>query len=449
MTRKSIFYQNCRSGFSYISLFIVLCLLSAVLLPSCSSRKNRVADDSQKLSLSLKDTVYAREVTPEEGAARLQELLRLYPDLTSWEQRKTCLREGLLAALELNPAPEKNPLVPVYGGHKAFERYTVDNVAFECVPGVWVTGNLYRPVQKQGSIPAILLPHGHGRQEPLDDCPRFSEATQRLAISLAVMGAAVFTYDMFAYGESAYHAGVHAHRTSLTQTIQTWSSLRAVDFLVSLEEVDSRRIGMTGASGGGTQTFLAAALDERIAVSVPVVQISSFFPGGCTCESGRPIHARCGVLSNNAEIAALAAPRPQLVVSDGKDWTRTVDRVEFPYIRTVYGYYGQTEQVENAHFPDEGHDYGYSKRSAACRFFASRLGLDIQAILGNDGTVDETGYTLLPAGELAVFPDKQLPEGALHRMEDIYRAFAGSAFQAVAFKINSQRFEAPPLICAF
>jgi dienelactone hydrolase len=404
------------------SLFAVNCFLLAVLLSSCGGRKNETAD-AEKLSLSLKDTVYAREIAPEEGAAHLQELLRLYPDLTSWEQRKTCLREGLLTALELNPAPKKNPLMPVYGGHKEFARYTVDNVAFECVPGVWVTGNLYRPVQRQGRVPAILLAHGHGRQEPLDNCPRFSESTQRMATSLASMGAVVYAYDMFAYGESAYHAGTKVHRTSLTQTVQTWSSLRAIDFLTSLEEVDPQRIGMTGASGGGTQTFLAAAIDERIAVSVPVVQVSSFFPGGCPCESGRPLHVQCDVLSNNAEIAALAAPRAQLLISDGKDWTRTVDRVEFPYIQTVYGYYDRTGQVENAHFPDEGHDYGYNKRCAAYRFLAARLGLDMQSILGSDGTVDETGASLLPADELAVFHDKQLPEGALHRMEDIYSRF--------------------------
>jgi dienelactone hydrolase len=236
------------------------------------------------------------------------------------------------------------------------------------------------------------------------------------------MGAVVFAYDMFAYGESAYHAGVKAHRTSLAQTVQTWSSIRAVDFLLSLKETDPQRIGMTGASGGGTQTFLASAIDERIVAPVPVVQVSSFFPGGCPCESGRPLHVQCGTLSNNAEIAALAAPRTQLVISDGKDWTRTVDSVEYPYLQKVYGFYGHADHVENAHFADEGHDYGYNKRCAAYRFFAKRLGLNLQTITGEDGAIDESGCTLLTAEQLAVFPSKQFPEGALRTMEDIYRA---------------------------
>jgi dienelactone hydrolase len=399
-----------------------LILLLAVL-SSCLSNNGKVKTaDPQKLQASLKDTVYATPVEPEEGAARLQALLQEYTDLTSWEQRRKCLREGLLTAMELNPMPEKTPITPLYGGHTELASCTVDNVAFESVPGVWVTGNLYRPTHKTGACPAILLAHGHGKAEPLESCPRFSESTQRLAASLASMGAVVFAYDMFAFGESAYHAGVKAHRTSLAQTVQTWNSIRIIDFLASLDGVDAQRIGMTGASGGGTQTFLAAAIDERIRVCVPVVQVSCFFPGGCPCESGRPLHRQCGVLSNNAEIAALAAPRDQLIISDGKDWTRTVDKVEFPYVRTVYGFYGSEDKVENAHFPDEGHDYGFNKRCAAYRFFASKMGLDLTKITDGNGEIDESKYEPLSADRLAVFPDKKLPEGAIHSPEEIYVA---------------------------
>jgi dienelactone hydrolase len=394
-----------------------------VMLSACTGNNKTIKTvDQQKLQVSLRDTVYALPVEPEEGAARLQSLLLQYTDLQSWEQRRKCLREGLLIAMELHPAPEKTPILPIYNGHEEFESYTVDNVAFESIPGLWVTGNLYRPAHHEGACPAILLAHGHGRQEPLESCPRFSESTQRIATSLATMGAVVFAYDMFAYGESAYHTGVQSHRTSLTQTVQTWNSIRVIDFLSSLDEVDAERIGMTGASGGGTQTFLAAAIDERIRVSVPVVQVSSFFPGGCPCESGRPLHEQCDPLSNNAEIAALAAPRRQLIISDGKDWTRTVDKVEYPYIRAVYGFYGNEDHVENAHFPEEGHDYGTNKRCAAYHFFASGLGLDLTKIMDEKGEIDESKGHLLPAARLVVFSGGQLPEGALHLLEEIYIA---------------------------
>ena len=404
--------------------FLFLCsfyFFTSLLLNGCSDSKSP-AVDPQKMQLALKDTIYNLPVEPEVGAQRLQGLLKEYPGLANWEARRKCLREGLLTAMELNPLPPRTPLNTLFTGHQSFERYTVDNVAFECVPGVWVIGNLYRPVSGRTNCPALLHPHGHGQREPLEDCPRFSEKTQYLSAALATMGVVVFAYDMFGFGESAYHAGTEAHSTSLAQSVQTWSSLRAVDFLLSLKEVDPSRVGISGRSGGGTQTFLAAALDERLSISAPVVQVSCFFPGGCTCESGRPIHSQCDILSNNAEIAAMAAPRPQLLVSEGKDWCRTVHEVEYPYLQTVYGYYGKSGLVENAHFADEAHAATYNKRCAVLRFFASHWGLDLQLISNADGEIDETTFIPIPADQLAVFPDKHLPEGALHTMEDIYVA---------------------------
>lgn len=272
----------------------------------------------------------------------------------------------------------------------------MENIAIRSFPGFYITGNLYFPAKIQGRVPAVLNPHGHLPNK------RMTHYMQRRCAGFARLGAIAFAYDLVGEGESTQVT----HGIPIAALLQTWNSKRVLDYLLSRPDVDPARIGITGGSGGATQTFLLTAIDERVTVSAPVVMVASHFFGGCVCESGMPIHRRNGFQTNNVEIAALAAPRPMLLISNGADWTRYTPLVEYPYLRKVYALYKAEQFVENIHLPSESHDYGYSKRAGAFMFFSHHLRLSAKGLLYDDGRLDESYATVLPPEELRVFDSR-------------------------------------------
>lgn len=355
--------------------------------------------------------------TPEEGKAQLERLSATWSDQAGWEQRAGSLRTHILHGAGLDPLPPRCNLAPVYRNRREHDGYTAENVAIQVLPGYYLRGALYRPAKPAANMPGILSAHGHFRgpdKSTAEGSGRFGPVQQIRAAMLARMGAVVFSYEMLGYAESGrdlpFEKFSHGHPDVLSYNL--WSGIRALDFLLSLEGVDPKRIGMTGASGGGTQTFLLTAVDDRIKASAPVVMVSSHFFGGCNCESGKPIHKSAHHETNNAEIAALAAPRPQLVVSVGADWTHAVPEIEYPFLQSVYGVYDATDRVENVHLADEQHDYGPSKRAAMYWFFVRHFQLDPGDRDRSDGSFDETGAVVEDSEALVVFSDPaSLPPG--------------------------------------
>ncbi len=354
--------------------------------------------------------------TPEQGEAFLNKMRKEYITADQWKNRAKEIRAQILRGTELETFPEKCPLKPVFGEKRSFDGYQVQNVAFESLPGVYVTGSLYMPLKIKGKIPGILNAHGHWAKP--EDYGRYRPDAQKRFAVMARMGAVVFAYDMVGYGQLADYGWEHRHPQALKQ--QLWNSIRSLDFLLSLGFVDPKRIAVTGASGGGTQSFLLAAVDDRIAVSVPVVMVSSYFFGGCVCESGMPIHKRSDFQTNNVEIAACVAPKPMLIISDGDDWTKQNPEVEYPHLRYIYGLFGKPDMVENKHLPDDKHGYDYNKREAAYPFLAKHLGLDVSKAFNKDGTLNEGTIVIEETKALYPFDAKHpFPANAVKKNDDV------------------------------
>jgi hypothetical protein len=362
----------------------------------------------------------------EEAARRqLEGYAATFSNAEEWRARASLIRTQILRGAGLDPMPARPPIAAIIHDKRDYAGYSVESIAIETLPGFYLTGSIYRPSAWTGRLPGILSPHGHSRG--VDGGRKRAQNQIRCAV-LARMGAVVIGYDMVGFGDSLLAGWEHEHPQLLP--LQLFNSVRMLDYLVSRADVDGERIGMTGSSGGGTQTFLLTAIDDRIKVSVPVVMVSAHFFGGCACESGHPIHVSERHDTNNAEIAALAAPRALLLISCGGDWTRNTDRVEFPYARRIYRLLGAEERVENLHLAAEEHDYGASKRQGAYAFLAKHLGLAGEGAPTSDGGFDESFVTLETWQRMRVFDEQRpWPADALAPNSELHigRAASGAA----------------------
>lgn len=327
----------------------------------------------------LKRYEYPRRTTAD-GRKLLTWLSSLYSDSTSWELRRDSLRREVRERLTIDQALAKRAdAAPVMGKIRKYDGYSVQNFSLETVGGRHVCGSIYAPLTK-GRHPLIICPNGHFGDG------RYNVAQQQRLATLARMGAICVDYDLYGWGESADEVGSEAHQTAEAHVMQALNGISILDFMIDRKDVDTTRVGVNGGSGGGTQSVLLSVLDPRYTAACPVISLSSYFDGGCPCESGMAV-TLAGGGTCNAELAACFAPRPLMVVSDGKDWTQDVPELEYPFLQRIYGFYGAGDRVGNRHFPDEGHDFGFNKRKAVYDFFIDTFGLD-------GSKLDETKVTI-------------------------------------------------------
>lgn len=354
-------------------------------------------------------------------------------DPAVWADRRDEIRRRVLIASGLYPLPEKTPLKAAVYGRQDRGDYTVERVTFQSLPGYHVTGNLYRPKGFTGKRPAVLNPHGHwnngrfymnsdkgvadelrtGRES--DPVAARSPLQARCA-NLAMLGCVAFHYDMVGYADNFQiphrFAGNKPNELSGPDAaafgvgvfgLQTWNSIRALDFLLELPDVDPAKIAVTGSSGGGTQTFILAAVDDRVAVSAPVVMVSTGMQGGCQCENGP--HLRVG--TDNIELAAVYAPKPQIVIGATGDWTKEIMEAGAPELRATYALLGKPDHIEVVRH-ESPHNYNRLSRESMYRF----LGRHLLGMSAEDAArIKERPFRLMSIEEMSVW-DAEHPKPA-------------------------------------
>ncbi|MGE0608591.1 MAG: acetylxylan esterase [Pirellulales bacterium] len=360
----------------------------------------------------------------------------------AWAKRAQQVRQQILVANGLWPMPERSPPNAVVHGKVERDSFTVERVYLESYPGFHITGSLFRPVGKSGPFPIVLCPHGHwpngrfydrGEKEILNDLVNGAERfevggrypLQARCATLARMGCVVFHYDMIGYADSRQLSFELAHRFAKQRPdkndpnsfglfsppaearlqsimgLQTYNSIRALDWALELPDVDKDRVAVTGASGGGTQTFLLAAIDPRVTVAFPAVMVSTAMQGGCTCENCTYLRVGTG----NIEFAAMFAPKP-IGMTAADDWTKEIATKGLPELKKHFAMMGVPDNVMAAPLIQFPHNYNYVSRAVMYKWLNKHLKL------GHPEPVVEQDFVPLTESELTVYDDQHpRPEG--------------------------------------
>lgn len=337
-----------------------------------------------------------------------------------WEKLRPKLKEQYLDMLGLWPLPEKTPLNAKVTGTIENGSVTIENLHFQSKPGLYVTGNLYRPKKTEGKLPTILYVCGHTNKGRDGNKTAFQDHGMWFASN----GYVCLVIDTLQLGEVAgkHHGTYNLNRIwwqSMGYTpagVECWNGVRAIDCLITRKDVDPERIGVTGISGGGAATFWIAAADERVKVAVPVSGMSDLE----SYVNNKVIngHCDCMFLINTYQwewttIAAMIAPRPMLFANSDNDRIFPMDsnRRIIKRLRDCYKMLGSPDLVDE-YVSVGGHDYRPDLRVAIFKFINKHLKKDTS-------DVKDADFKPLAGKELRVFPeDNDLPQDELNSKID-------------------------------
>jgi dienelactone hydrolase len=278
--------------------------------------------------------------------------------LEDWQAKRKIYREQLFEMVGLSPLPEKTDLKPVITGKIEHEQFTVENLQFQSMPGLYVTANLYIPKGLEKPAPAILYVCGHGNVKKNGISYGSKTAYQHHPAWFARNGYVCLIIDTLQLGEiEGIHHGTYRYqmwwwnsRGYTPAGVEAWNCIRALDYLETRKEVDASRFGVTGRSGGGAYSWWISALDERIKAAVPVAGITdlqNYVVNGCV--EG---HCDCMFIVNTYRwdyplIAALVAPRPLLISNSDKDSLFPLDGVVRLHekVSNIYHLYGADKNL--------------------------------------------------------------------------------------------------------
>jgi dienelactone hydrolase len=347
---------------------------------------------------------------------------RTFHSLAEWEAHRGHLQKQILSAAGLMPLLPKGDLHPQIFGRIENRDYSIEKVLLETLPGFYLGGNLYRPLKPAPpeGFPAVISPHGHWNYGRLEHTDLVSVPGR--AISLARQGYVVFAYDMVGYDDTVQTPHDFGDKP-IEQLwgfgalgLQLWNSIRSIDFLQSLPGVDPNNIGVTGASGGATQTMLVAAVDSRIKFAAPANMVSLLMQGGGVCENAPNLRLD----TNNVEIAAIMAPRPMIISGSTGDWTRNMLTEEFPAVKAIYNLYGKGENVANF-FQDAPHNYNKPNREAMYAFFGKHVLGD-----GDASRFKEAPFHVEKLQDMLALHNRKLPDNAIS-FQQLFEEWVGLA----------------------